>query len=239
MRQERSPENIDKEEIGVNETDEGADHMAEDILFDDEFNKAQEPGAVSDPGSPTAKEIATHNIPHLLHRARSTDRLHWASKESDEHAVPEFSFDNAFLWSKGEEERQAVQVGRDRRTGMRFAHLVPNAVEMLQDSDPLGYGRVMLKCDNESDLVSVQKEVVCLRATGTIIENSPAGDSKANGMAERTVWSFGEQMRAIHAVLQDRSQVQVPGNCRLWFLFPRQSFIHCVSSADLLDMRAL
>ena len=177
---------------------------------------------MSDPGSPTAKEIATHNIPHLLHRARSTDRLHWASKESDEHAVPEFSFDNAFLWSKGEEERQAVQVGRDRRTGMRFAHLVPRnglvsghgAVEMLQDSDPLGYSRVMLKCDNESDLVSVQKEVVCLRATGTIIENSPAGDSKANGMAERKVWSFGEQMRAIHAGLQDRSQVQVSGNCR-------------------------
>ena len=72
----------------------------------------------------------------------------------------------------------------------------------------------MLKCDNESDLVSVQKEVVCLRATGTIIENSPAGDGKANGMAERTVWSFGEQMRAIHAGLQDRSQVQVSGNCR-------------------------
>ena len=146
MRQETSPENMGKEEVGVNETDEGADHMAEDILFDDEFNKAQEPGAVSDPGSPTAKEIATHNIPHLLHRARSTDRLHWASKESDEHAVPEFSFDNAFLWSKGEEERQAVQVGRDRRTGMRFAHLVPRnglvsghgAVEMLQDSDLSG-----------------------------------------------------------------------------------------------------
>ena len=107
--------------------------------------------------------------------------------------MPEFSFDNAFLWSKGEEERQAVQVGRDRRTGMRFAHHVPRnclvsghgAVEMLQDSDPLGYSRVMLECDNESDLVSVQKEVVCLRATGTITENSPAGDSKGerNGRA--------------------------------------------------------
>ena len=28
-------------------------------------------------------------------------------------------------------------------------------------------------------------------------------------------------------------------NCRLWFLLPRQSFIHCVSSAALLGLRAL
>ena len=37
------------EEIGAKETDEGADHMAADIIFDDKFNKAQEPVAVSDP----------------------------------------------------------------------------------------------------------------------------------------------------------------------------------------------
>ena len=37
------------EEIGAKETDEGADHMAADIIFDDKFNKAQEKVAVSDP----------------------------------------------------------------------------------------------------------------------------------------------------------------------------------------------
>ena len=49
MRQEKLPEEMCNEEIGAKETDEGADHVAADIVFDDEFNKAQEPVAVSDP----------------------------------------------------------------------------------------------------------------------------------------------------------------------------------------------
>ena len=75
---------------------------------------------------------------------------------------------------------------------MPFAHHVPRkglvsahgAGEMLKDLDRPGYGRVLLKCD-EPALVSVQKEVVRLRAKDTITENSPAGDSKANGVAQR------------------------------------------------------
>ena len=129
-------------------------------------------------------------------------------------------FDYAFLGSKGEEATQAIQVGRERRTGMLFAHHVPRkglvsahgAAEMLKDLDRLGYGRVLLKCDNEPALVSVQKEVVRLRAKDTITENSPAEESKANGVAERAVRSFGEQMRAIRAGLQDLLQVHIPGN---------------------------
>ena len=152
--------------------------------------------AVSDPGAPTAKEIATHNLTHLPHRA---------SKESEVHAVPEFCFDWAFLGSKGEEATQAIQVGRDRRIGMLFAHHVPRkgrvsahgAAEMLKDLDRLRYGRVLLKCDNEPALVSVQKEVVRLRAKDT--------GGRARGQVIR------EQMRAIRAGLQDRLQVRIPG----------------------------
>ena len=109
MRQEVLPLDMSNEEIGAKEIDESADHMAEDIIFEDEFKEALEPVAASDPGAPTAKEIATHNLTHLPHQAwcpvcvgaRSTHRPHWASKESEVHAVPRFLFRLRLLGVKG------------------------------------------------------------------------------------------------------------------------------------------
>ena len=65
-----------------------------------------------------------------------------------------------------------------------------------------------------------------IREKETVLENSPVGDSKANGVAERAVQAFGE--RVIRESLQQRLQVRIPGN------HPLTSWM-TEHSADLLN----
>ena len=105
--------------------------------------------------------------------------------------VPEIVFDYCFLGSEGE-DTVAIQVTRDRRTRMIFAHVVPKkgfshehgATELIKDIAKLGYNEIILKCDGEPALKTIQEEVRRQRSEKTILENSPVGDSRANGAAE-------------------------------------------------------
>ena len=49
---------------------------------------------------------------------------------------------------------------------------------------------------------SLQEEVKKRRSAETLLENSPAGDSRANGIAERAVQSVAEQVRVLRAGLE-------------------------------------
>ena len=103
-------------------------------------------------------------------------------------------FDYCFLGSEGE-DTVASQVTRDRRTRMIFAHVVPKkgfshehgATELIKDIAKLGYNEIILKCDGEPALKTIEEEVRRQRSEKTILENSPVGDSRANGAAERAV----------------------------------------------------
>ena len=245
VRQDIAPLDGDDDGAEVKEQDGDADIVAEDLMFEEEQSgEARQPAVVKDPGAPTAQELASHSLTHLPHRswcqvcvaARSTDRPHRRAEDIGEHSVPEVCFDYAFVKTKDEDETQAVQVARDRQTHMIFAHHVPRkglasthgASEMLKDLEKLGYHDVILKCDGEPALVNVQKEVVRLREKPTQKENSPAGDSKANGVSERAVRAFGDQLRAVRGGLELRLGVRIPGK-------------HCITSwmiehsADLLN----
>ena len=113
----------------------------------------------------------------------------------------------------------AIQVAKDRRTRMIFAHMVPKrglasmhgAEEMIKDIAKLGYKEVILKSDNEAALRSVQEEVKKRRDDPTILENSPVGDSRANGAAERAVQAVGEQVRVLRKALEDRVGYRLSG----------------------------
>ncbi len=96
---------------------------------------------------------------------------------------------------------------------MIFAHMVPRkgllasmhgAVEMIKDIGKLGHREVILKSDNEPALRSVQEEVKRRREDPTILENSPVGDSRANGAAERAVQAVGEQICLLRKGLEER-----------------------------------
>ena len=194
---------------------------------DEQAQESQDPLALPDPGKPTAQEVEAHNITHLPHRswcpvcvkARARDRPHRPQRGPGEKEVPEIVFDYCFMGARGEEETQAILVIKDRRTRMYFSHVVPrkglasehSAKVLLEDLKKLGYGAILLKCDGEPALKAVQEEVSRQRVGQTLQENSPVGDSQANGAAERAVQSVSEQVRVVRLGLEQRLGVQVPG----------------------------
>ena len=211
--------------------EEVAESVGEEITVDVEAEcedeEARKAKPLRDPGAPTQSEIDAHNITHLPYRAwcpacvagKARDRLHKAFAYEDK-GIPEVVFDYCFLGAEGEEETTAIQVAKDRRTRMIFAHMVPRkglthmhgAIEMVKDIEKLGYKEVILKSDNEPALRSVQEEVKKRRVEPTIIDNSPVGDSRSNGAAERAVQAVGEQVRVLRKALEGRVGYQVPGS---------------------------
>jgi len=90
-----------------------------------------------------------------------------------------------------------VLVGVDRETKMKLAHVVPVkganqewvAEQLCRDLIKLGHhGDLILKSDQEPAIVDLLREVARLRGNKkTILEQSPVGDSRANGLVERSI----------------------------------------------------
>merc|ERR1711940_242046 len=109
---------------------------------------------------------------------------------------------------------QATLVGRDRRTGVYFAHAVPYkgaglewvGQQLSRDVLKCGYyGRVILRGDGEHALQDVFKDVARLRGLApTVLENSAVGESKSNGFAERAVQSVEGMVRTLKLDLEAR-----------------------------------
>jgi hypothetical protein len=210
----------------VCEVDDGKVLREIQLEIEPEAEEAREPRVPRDPGAPTATEVEQHNVTHLPFRAwcpacvmgKARDKMHRKQEDGAEKGIPEIVFDYGFLGAEGE-ETIAIQVARDRRTRMIFAHVVPKkgcthehgAQEMIKDIGKLGYQEVILKCDGEPALKSVQNEVKRIRADTTIVENSPVGDSRANGAAERAVQAIGEQVRVLRCGLEQRLGVKLSG----------------------------
>ena len=203
-----------------------------DVSFDPEVplegedTEAVRAKAIRDPGAPTAREVAEHELTHLPHRSwcaacvtgRSSDRQHKRSTR-DPSNVPCIVADYGFLGGIGDEETVPVLIARDIDTKMLFAHVVPRkglvaehgVNQLVKDIDRMGHTKMCLKTDGEAALVSMQQEVKKRRSHETLLENSPAGDSRANGAAERAVRSIAEQVRVVRASLEDKLGAKLPG----------------------------
>merc|ERR1712240_2189 len=174
------------------------------------------------------KEVEQHNVTHLPFRSwcphcvsgKAQDRNHKKRENQDEKQIPEIVFDYVFLASAEDEETIPIQVARDRRTQMLFAHVVPRkgmvcqhgADAMEKDIETLGYKEIILKSDGEPAIRSVQEEVKRRRKDNTILDNSVPGDSKSNGAAERAVKAVSEQVRVLRDGLQARLGAVIKGN---------------------------
>ena len=192
----------------------------EELQADIENEEAQKAKPMRDPGAPTQAEIDAHNVTHLPFRAwcpacvagKSRDRPHRKAEVDESKGVPQIVFDYCFMAGEGDEETVAIQVAKDRKYRMIFAHMVPRkglismhgAEEMIKDIAKLGHREVILKSDNEPALRSVQEEVKRRREDPTILENSPVGDSRSNGAAERAVQAVGEQVRVLRKAFEER-----------------------------------
>ena len=204
---------------------EGVEEEFREIELDVE-EEAREPQVLRDPGAPTEAEVEKHNVTHLPFRSwcpacvegKARDKHHKKREYQHNKEIPEIVFDYGFMGAEGE-ETIAIQVAKDRRTRMIFAHVVPKkgithehgAAEMTKDIAKLGYNEVILKCDGEPALKNVQDEVKKQRAQKTILENSPVGDSQANGAAERAVQAVAEQVRVLRRGLEQRLGVRLSG----------------------------
>ena len=136
-----------------------------------ESAEAQRAHVATDPGMPTAKEIAEHEITHLPHRSwcaacvagRSRDRPCKRLNHRDTCQVPTIVFDYGFMGGKNEAEIASIPVVRDVDTKMLFAHVVPRkglasdhgVQQLLKDIERLGYRKVCLKCDGEPALIAI------------------------------------------------------------------------------------
>ena len=194
---------------------------------DDVSGEAKPPEVLRDPGAPTPKEVDEHNVTHLPFRSwcphcvngKAQDRHH-KKQDQNEKTIPEIVFDYVFLATADDEETIPIQVARDRRTQMIFAHVVPRkgmisqhgADAMEKDIEKLGYKEIILKSDGEPAIKSVQEEVKRRRKDNTILENSAPGDSRSNGAAERAVKAVSEQVRVLRDGLQARLGAVLKGS---------------------------
>ena len=194
----------------------------------DEEEEAQRLRVLRNPGTPTQAEVEVHNLTHLPYRSwcpacvagKARDRGHEASVTDYSEGVPQIVMDYCFMKGDEDEDTVAIQVAKDRRTRMVFAHVIPRkglaskhgANELLKDIEKLGYKEIILKGDNEPAIRSVQEEVKKRREEPTLLENSPVGDSRSNGAAERAVQSVGEQIRVLRKALESRMGYRLPGS---------------------------
>ena len=206
------------------------DQNAEIECKEDEEGEAQQPHTLRDPGTPSPGEVEEHNITHMPFRSwcpacvhgKARDKHH-QRRDQSEKGLPEVVFDYCFLGAEGEEETVAIQVAKDRRTRMIFAHMVPKkgkthefgADAMIEDLEKLGYKEVIFRCDGEPALKAVQVEVKARRNYQTIMENSPVGDSRADGAAEGAVQAVEEQVRVVRHRLEMRWARKLAANIQL------------------------
>ena len=218
------PREIHDVERDLGDNAEGVMEAKEIVMDDDGVEEARAPNVLRDPGAPTEKEIAEHSVTHLPYRAwcpacvkgKARDRQHQHQDQQADKGIAEVVFDYCFMGEENE-ETVAIQVARDRRTKMTFAHVVPKkgmthehgAVAMLADLKKLGYHEVILKCDGEPALRSVQEEVKLRREQPTILENSPVADSRSNGAAERAVQAVQEHVRVLKHGLEQRLGIKI------------------------------
>ena len=161
---------------------------------------------------PTADMVKQHELSHCQFRnwcpvcvaAAANDRPHYA-RQGAEGDAPEVHSDYAFFRNrKGDRVHMPVLVSKSRKTKSISAHVVPKkgtgggwiVQQYLRDLKKQGLrGKVVLRSDGEPAIVDLLNRVADIRMGETLIENSPVGDSRANGEAERAVQSVQKQTR--------------------------------------------
>ena len=81
---------------------------------------------------------------------------------------------------------------------------------IVEDIDMMGSKKIVLKTDQEPAILDLAKEVRNKRDLETVPENSPVGDSQANGLAEKGVQEIAGQIRVLKLGLEANYQCTIP-----------------------------
>ena len=91
-----------------------------------------------------------------------------------------------------------------------YSTYVINAV--LQDIGFLDHKKIILKTDREPAMTALQERIWRLRiypGEQTILENSPVGESQANGVVEKAVQEVEGMIRTLKSALEERLKVKI------------------------------
>ena len=130
---------------------------------------------------------------------------------------------------KGEKEKtRTVLVMVDRKSSGICAHVVPKkgagggfAVKQVhRDIRKFGHRhKITIRSDGEPAIKSLFEKVANMRAQETLLEQSPVGDSRANGRAERAVQTIEKQVRVLKlAVEESYGEISVMHPCFPWLV---------------------
>ena len=140
-----------------------------------------------------------------------------AANKIEEFRTPTIAADYCFLGDDQEEKKLTILVARDSKTGGTCSTAVESkgggcawGVKRIANFvDGLGYGKIIFKSDNENSIVDVWNAVRIARTAQTIPENSPKGESQANGIAERAVQDVEGVLRTLKAALERRLGIRL------------------------------
>ena len=198
------------------------------------------------PPDPTPAEVREHEASgHAVFRnwcqdcvkAKGVSQQHRRVDHSGD-LLPTIGLDYFYMNEdrQGDASRPGL-VAIDRDTGMMFATAVerkgvidPTAQKLLTKFiELLGYKELVMKSDGERPLVRLKIEAA-KAAKGlrkAVNEESPQGDSKANGMAEAAVKEVKWRIRAIHLMLNKKFNVEVNQDHPLITWVPRYAAEQC------------
>ena len=139
-----------------------------------EEEEARDPCVLRDPGARSGAEVERHNVTHMPFKSwcpvcvegKGRDKhIHEAETQGDRE-VSEIVLDYCVIGLEGE-ETIAIQLAPDRRTRMIFDHVVPKKVfshehgdaELIKDIAKLGYNEIIMKCEGEPAMKTIQEEI--------------------------------------------------------------------------------
>jgi len=155
------------------------------------------------------KEKAT-NDPH-----RKLKKHAWRESE------PVVSGDFCFLGQSEENATAPVFVMRDHQSRVTFAHVTQGkstskevysqylTKAAVADLVALGHNRLILKTDQEPDMVALQDCVKAASNSEIILRNSPVGESQSNGVVEKAVRDIEDQVGTLKDAAESRLNIRI------------------------------
>ena len=158
---------------------------------------------------PSEAEVEQHELTHLPFRSWCRHCVRAKGKESPHHesspgGVSKFATDYMFMGEDG--TPITILAGDDGKTKAFFAdflYLAKARVTLTQEKhlrttcSSTGHQKVMLQSDQEPSIIDVKHKAGAHIPTEIVYEESPVGDSNANGSIERAIQTIQGQIRAI------------------------------------------
>ena len=183
---------------------------------------------MSSPAQPTQREIEEHCVLHWPYRdwcpdcvmGRGRDAPHRSKVCTAPMVVMDYGFLSGRDRATDEGEAAPILVARERLSGATLSMVVPQKGDgtgwvnrrVAQWVDDLGHPSIVMRTDGEAAIKALMGAVRLCREVGsqTILENSPPGDSKANGAAERAVGEVKGLIRTLRVALDRRLNCTLP-----------------------------